>query len=195
MKKGKQSVKNRIIDAAWELFHEKGYDNTTVDDIIRLSKTSKGSYYYYFESKDSLLSTLSDVLDEKYEELRETMDPHQNSFDKLMYLCYEVHSMMEKKMDYELLASLYSSQLITKGDRHLLDQNRTYYKLIRSIVEEGQTRGEITSDKTAAEITKLYGLCERALVSDWCMSKGEYSLGEYSREYMPLLFEHFREKQ
>ena len=32
----KQNVKRRIVDAAWELFYEKGYDDTTVDDIIRL---------------------------------------------------------------------------------------------------------------------------------------------------------------
>ena len=42
----KQNVKRRIVDAAWELFYEKGYDDTTVDDIIRLSETSKGSFYY-----------------------------------------------------------------------------------------------------------------------------------------------------
>ena len=53
----KQNVKRRIVDAAWELFYEKGYDDTTVDDIIRLSETSKGSFYYYFSSKDSLLDT------------------------------------------------------------------------------------------------------------------------------------------
>ena len=34
----KQNVKRRIVDAAWELFYEKGYDDTTVDDIIRLSE-------------------------------------------------------------------------------------------------------------------------------------------------------------
>ena len=34
----KQNVKRRIVDAAWELFYEKGYDDTTVDDIIRHQK-------------------------------------------------------------------------------------------------------------------------------------------------------------
>ena len=47
----KQNVKRRIVDAAWELFYEKGYDDTTVDDIIRLSETSKGSFYYYSVAK------------------------------------------------------------------------------------------------------------------------------------------------
>lgn len=192
---GKESVKERIVEAAWELFYEKGYDNTTMEDIIRLSDTSKGSFYYYFDSKDALLGTLSTLLDDKYAKLQEIMDPNMNSFDKLIYLNYKMHDFMERKINYELLASLYSSQLITKGERHLLDQNRKYYQLISEIVEEGQKNGQITSEKTVHEITKIYSICERALVSDWCLSKGNYSLGAYSKEYMPLLLSEFKGKK
>lgn len=110
----KQNVKRRIVDAAWELFYEKGYDDTTVDDIIRLSETSKGSFYYYFSSKDSLLDTLSTILDENYAKLEDELDPEMNSFDKLMYLNYRSHSFMEQKIDVALLSSLYSTQLIAK---------------------------------------------------------------------------------
>ena len=47
-----KSVKGRIVAAAWQLFYEKGYNGTTVDDIIDLSGTSKGSFYYFFNTKD-----------------------------------------------------------------------------------------------------------------------------------------------
>lgn len=188
----RQNVKSRIVDAAWELFYEKGYDDTTVEDIIRLSETSKGSFYYYFGSKDSLLDTLSDVLDEHYAKLEKSLDPEMNSFEKLMYLNYESHLFLETKIDVQLLASLYSTQLIAKGSRNLLDQNRKYYKLISKIVEEGHVRGQISRVKTIQDITKYYSLCERALVSDWCLNRANYSLAEYSKEYMPILMEHFR---
>ena len=191
----KQNVKRRIVDAAWELFYEKGYDDTTVDDIIRLSDTSKGSFYYYFSGKDALLDTLSTILDEYYANLEEELDENMNSFDKLMFLNYKSHLFMETKIDVTLLASLYSTQLIAKGERNLLDQNRTYYRLISRIVEEGHVRNQISREKSIQEITKYYSLCERALVSDWCLNRGSYSLAEYSKEYMPILMEHFRVKQ
>lgn len=187
-----KGVKEKIVSAAWTLFYDKGYDQTTVDDIIELSATSKGSFYYYFNTKDELLSTLSDLLDDYYDELEDAMDSEMNNFDKLLLLNYEVHTKMEQKISLDLLASLYSTQLIAKGQRHLLDQNRKYYKLIAKIVEEGQKRGQIKGDKSIAEITKYYTLCERALVSDWCLSRGEYSLGEYSKECMAIMLEHFR---
>ena len=191
----KQNVKRRIVEAAWKLFYEKGYDNTTVEDIIKLSYTSKGSFYYYFVSKDSLLDTLSTILDEYYAELEERLEPEMNSFDKLMFLNYEAHKYMEQNIEVDLLASLYSTQLIAKGERHLLDQNRTYYKLVSRIVEEGHVRNQINREKSIQEITKYYSLCERALVSDWCLNRGDYSLAEYSKEYMPILMEYFRVRE
>ncbi len=191
----KPNMKSKIVDAAWELFYEKGYDDTTVEDIIKLSGTSKGSFYYYFGSKDSLLDTLSTILDENYVELEKTLDESMNSFDKLMYLNYKSHEFMEQKIEVALLSSLYSTQLTAKGDRNLLDQNRKYYQLIQKIIEEGHVRNQISRDKSIQEITKYYSLCERALVSDWCLNRGSYSLAEYSREYMPILMEHFRVKE
>ena len=105
-KEKKRDVKSRIVSAAWQLFYEKGYNGTTVDDIIALSETSKGSFYYYFSSKDELLNTLADVLDNHYEELEERMDPKMDCYDKLLFINYEMHCMMEDKIDIELLASL-----------------------------------------------------------------------------------------
>lgn len=188
----KQNVKRRIVDAAWELFYEKGYDDTTVEDIIRLSDTSKGSFYYYFGSKDSLLDTLSDILDERYAMMETELEADMNSFDKLLYLNYQAHLFMEQKIDVQLLASLYSTQLIAKGSRNLLDQNRKYYQLISKIIEEGHVRNQINREKSIQEITKYYSLCERALVSDWCLNRAGYSLADYSKEYMPILMKHFR---
>lgn len=191
----KQNVKRRIVDAAWKLFYEKGYDDTTVEDIIRLSETSKGSFYYYFGSKDSLLDTLATILDEYYAELEKEIEEDMNSFDKLMYLNYKAHSYMENKIEVSLLASMYSTQLIAKGNRNLLDQNRTYYRLVSKIIEEGHKRNQINREKSIYDITKYYSVCERALVSDWCLNRGSYSLAEYSKEYMPILMEHFRVKE
>ena len=191
-KEKKRDVKSRIVSAAWQLFYEKGYNGTTVDDIIALSGTSKGSFYYYFSSKDELLNTLSVILDDYYEELEEKMAPEMNNFEKLLYIYYEMHCMMVEKIDIELLASLYASQVVTTGGSSLLNQNLKYYKLVTKIIEDGQKLGQISARMPVSAITKYYAMCERALVSDWCMSRGAYSLGEYSKECMPMMLQGLR---
>ena len=181
------TTKAKITKVAWQLFHEKGYSETTIDDIIAASGTSKGSFYHYYSSKDELLSSLSEVFDAKYEEVMQTLDKNMNSYDKLLYLCYTVHDMIEKEIPIGLLASLYSSQVVTKGDKHLQNQDRYYYYVIRQIIDEGQKRGQIATDLTVREIQQLYTLAERAIIYDYCISNGNYSLSEYTRKIMPRL--------
>lgn len=86
MPRKRQSTKSRIVKAAWNLFHKKGYDQTTVEDIISASKTSKGTFYHYFKGKDALLNSLSYLFDEKYEELAWIIDPNLSASDKLFFL-------------------------------------------------------------------------------------------------------------
>ena len=191
-KKRTQNTRGKIIEAAWRLFYRQGYDDTTVEEIIEESGTSRGSFYHYFQGKDGLLSTLSDVFDQKYDELMETIDPEQDRFEQLMYLNRELFAMIENSISLDLLARLYSSQLVTRGDRSLLDHGRTYYKLLRQIVLQGQERGELRGDVTANEIVRAYALCERALIYDWCLSAGDYSLTQYSAARMPMFLREFR---
>ena len=191
-KKRTQNTRGKSIEAAWRLFYRQGYDDTTVEEIIEESGTSRGSFYHYFQGKDGLLSTLSDVFDQKYDELMETIDPEQDRFEQLMYLNRELFAMIENSISLDLLARLYSSQLVTRGDRSLLDHGRTYYKLLRQIVLQGQERGELRGDVTANEIVRAYALCERALIYDWCLSAGDYSLTQYSAAMMPMFLREFR---
>lgn len=191
-KRDVHNTRGRIIEAAWRLFYERGYEETTVDEIIAASATSKGSFYHYFDGKDALLRELSYLFDEKYNALAAALDPAMNSFDKLLDLNRELFVMIENSISMELLARLYSSQLVTRGERHLLDRNRTYFRLLRQIVQEGQARGELTPALPAAEIVKRYALCERALIYDWCLCNGEYSLSAYAREVLPAFLAHLR---
>ncbi len=185
-KKNVKNTKGKIITAAWDLFYEQGYDDTTVEEIIEKSGTSKGSFYHYFEGKDALLGSLSYIFDEEYERLDETFPDKTNSFDKLLYLNSALFSMIEERIDIDLLTRLYSTQLVTKGEKHLLDNKRTYYKLLRKIVLEGQKNSEITDKMTVTEIVKLYAMSERALIYDWCLCNGEYSLTAYAKTVMPV---------
>lgn len=181
------TTKTKIARSAWKLFQENGYEDTTIDEIILHSGTSKGSFYHYYNSKDELLSSLADIFDAQYEEAVAQLPDDMNSFEKLLSLCYTVHDMIEKDIPVNLLASLYSSQISAKGDRSLLNFKRYYYLAIRSIVEEGQRRNEITNSMSSNEISKFYSICERAVIYDYCLSNGNYSLSKKIRELMPRL--------
>ena len=191
-KKNTRNTKGRIVSAAWKLFYEQGYEDTTVEEIIEESGTSRGSFYHYFTGKDSLLSTLSLLFDEKYEKLMAEMPEDMPAFDKLLFMNAELFGMVEDSVSLDILARLLSSQVITKGERHLLDHRRLYYKVLRQVISEGREKGEITKIMSTGELVKLYAMTERALLYDWCISNGEFSLKDYSVKVMPFLLSQFK---
>lgn len=190
-KKNAQNTRARIVEAAWQLFYEQGYEDTTVEEIIETSRTSKGSFYHYFGGKDALLSTLSDLFDQKYLDLQEKLDPDMPAMDKLLYLNEELFRMIENSVSLDLLARLLSTQLVTNGQRHLLDHKRVYYRLLRRIIAEGQERGQLSQVRSVNDMVKIYALCERALLYDWCLCGGEYPLREYAARQMPVFLSDF----
>ena len=66
MKKGERR-KQDLLNIAYRMFIEKGYENTSVDDIITEAGIAKGTYYYYFESKEATLEAVIEMMIEKAE--------------------------------------------------------------------------------------------------------------------------------
>ncbi|MCI8659062.1 MAG: TetR/AcrR family transcriptional regulator [Lachnospiraceae bacterium] len=190
-KKNARNTRSKIVNAAWKLFYEQGYEDTTVEEIIEVSHTSKGSFYHYFDGKDALLGTLSSLFDEKYEELSLKLDPKSDAMEKLLFLNRELFAMIENSVSVELLARLLSTQLVTNGEKHLLDRNRTYYKLLRRIIGEGMETGQLNTRSSVSEMVKIYAMSERALMYDWCLCGGEYSLRQYSASVLPSFLSSF----
>ena len=191
-RKNSRNTKGRIIAAAWKLFYEQGFEETTIEDIVYESETSKGSFYHYFKGKDELMGTLANVFDEKYEQLMVEMDPGLDAMEKLIYVNHELFSMIDGGVSMDLLSRLLSTQLLARGEKHLLDRSRTYFKVLRQIISEGQRRGELRTDWTVNEVVNAYALWERALLYDWCLCGGEYSLVYYTDRVTPMFLESYR---
>ena len=189
-KKNNRNTKGKIISAAWKLFYEQGYDDTTVDEIVESSETSKGSFYHYFDGKDALLSSLSYLFDEKYDALKDSL-PEGTFIEKLCHINQELFLMIENSISVDLLSRLFSSQLITKGRRHLLDQDRTYYKLLRDIIQKRRSNNELEDSVSVNEVIKAYVLMERGMMYDWCLCNGDYSLAQYSKLLLPKFLANF----
>lgn len=189
MKKNSRNTRGKIVSAAWKLFYQQGYDDTTIEEIVEESGTSRGSFYHYFEGKDALLSSLSYLFDDKYAELEKTMDPGLNPIEKLKYLNQELFLMIENTVSVELLSRLFATQLTTSGERHLLNTNRTYYKLLRQITMEGQQQNIFKPELSVNDIMRAYAMFERGLMYEWCISGGNYSLCQHSATMMALFLE------
>ena len=61
MRKGEKR-KKELLNIAYDIFLTRGYENTHVDEIIEKAQIAKGTYYYYFQSKEQMLEEVIDMM-------------------------------------------------------------------------------------------------------------------------------------
>ncbi len=192
MKEKKISTKDKIINAAWELFMEQGYEDTTIHEIIETSQTSRGSFYHHFRGKEDLLFSLAYNFDIDYIGWEETIDPSMNSLDKLLFFDAYVLKNLEESPYKPFLSSLYGLQVMTEGTRHILNPNRRYYQIISKFMKEGLEKNEIKSTLSYMELTETFAIIERGFTYDWCLTQGRYSLLQYGQRMMSIFLNSLR---
>jgi AcrR family transcriptional regulator len=88
VKKHEHAVKrNEILDVAQRLIYTKGYEQMAIRDILDELQISKGAFYHYFESKQSLLEALIERMQQEVEHILVTIvhDPELTSLKKLQH--------------------------------------------------------------------------------------------------------------
>lgn len=183
-----ESTRTKIIQAAWTLFYEKGYDKTTVEEISHRAGVSEKEFRSYFQHKDELEHTLGELFDQKYEQLMVSMNPRLTQYEKLVYLNKELFALIEKQVPFELVSHIYMSR--SGEQKELLDSNRFYYKLIKQIISEGQKTGEFSSEETADTLAENYESLERGIIYDWCVRNGATSLIAKGQSIIPMYLKH-----
>ncbi len=139
-------TEERILEAAQRLFLEKGYDNTTIQDIVdQLGGLTKGAVYHHFKSKEEILNAVSDRMffqNNPFEAVKRRKDL--NGLEKLREAARLNQSdssrvqltaqMLPLKLDSRLLAELIQSNL------HTLTP---YYQ---ELLEEGNRDGSLHTE-------------------------------------------------
>ena len=175
-----QRQRQQLLNAAWKLFYQKGYQNTTMEDILKEAHCSKGRFYYYFHAKAELLDSMYELFDEKYEEFYQSIDKTLGSFEQLLALNQFMFEFMSRQIGRELLTSLYISQLSGTTGIRFWGEQRSFVKIILKIVKYGQERGEIRTDLDCHSLAADIVSEERSQLISWCLAGGTYDLASVS---------------
>lgn len=83
---GERATKMLILSSARTLFSEKGYDNTPVEEICVLAGIAKGTFFYHFESKQSIVRYIVAMQLEEYKNcIKEQLDSLDDAISKAEY--------------------------------------------------------------------------------------------------------------
>jgi AcrR family transcriptional regulator len=137
--------KQELIDAALRLFYEKGYEQTSIDDINREVGVTKGAFYYHFTSKEDLLEQTASFLSEKTIQITKKIcnDPKLDAPEKIHTILKKVYEHRIKNMEaYQQLFQVFESEsnLILKKriwDKVWEGVKKPYERMIRQGIDEG----------------------------------------------------------
>jgi AcrR family transcriptional regulator len=189
-------TKKRLIQCASTLFRERGYHNVTVDEIIEITNSSKGSFYTHFNNKEELLYSLIGLLDEVYLDFFKLDLKYQSSIDRIsLFINYSFKTIAEK-IGLDFITVIYSSQIKdSTSPRFPMTAERQFYQILKTFIEEGKEKNEIKKELSAEYIIKILTTCCRGVIYDWSLSKGTFDLVKYGSEIISMMLHQVKFEQ
>lgn len=137
--------KDEIIKIALELFLKKGYEKTTITDIMKKTNLSKGGMYHYFSSKEDILdAVIKKAAQEEELSLREQARVSQTLEEKLALLLYPNILTSNYLMDFQLFTETHKKSLLYYKVR---EERRAYgTRYLTELIDQGIEQGEFTTD-------------------------------------------------
>ncbi|HYK74567.1 MAG TPA: TetR/AcrR family transcriptional regulator [Pseudoneobacillus sp.] len=115
----KEKRKTEILDVARKVFIEKGFEFTTMTDIVEASGLSRGGVYKYFSSTDEMFWAITDEHDRRYEEkINKLLDESDTAWNALMlFLNYSESTILESRLGFGIVQYEYAVNSCRKKDR------------------------------------------------------------------------------
>jgi len=143
----KELTKDKIIECAIELFKEKGFNETYMEEIAEKTDISKGTLYNYFEDKESILGGyFQSNIAEYREEFTVSFNEHKGVKNQLINIIDFINSLMESNIQ---LSELYLNHRIKTifSDKAFDEAHRSGIEsLILKVIKEGQDKKELRQD-------------------------------------------------
>jgi len=180
MRRGTPQLRQeRVLEVAQVLFAEKGYHNTTMDEIAARSGIGKGTLYRTFPAKEELfLSTLDRAMERLEKAILEEVEEEPTVLGKLRRAARLYFRFFEQEGElFKILASNVPT-LQEKFNKRVQEKYSFYVDQIASMLREGMDKGEIRRLGRPESITvALIGACN-SVIYHWLLSGKPYPLEE-----------------
>lgn len=138
--------KNEILDVAEKLFSIKGYEKCTINHILAEVGIAKGTFYYYFKSKeevlDSIINRVTKMVVERANSVAE--NPELTSVEKVLNVIFAMN--VDNDLDNQFMERLHKPENALIHQKSMVLMVNEITPILKSIVLEGINKGEFISE-------------------------------------------------
>jgi AcrR family transcriptional regulator len=148
-----------IAKAAAKLFKEKGYLETSMDDISAAAKLSKGGIYHYFSSKNEILYFIStNFMGLLLKDLKPELEKIKDNFKKIQFIISR-HIAFYTKYISEAKTTIHKGHLLPpEYFKIIAEQERQYHQIVSSVLSDF-FGGQLSKDQLKVITFILFGTC------------------------------------
>jgi len=183
-KKDIQSEKTRanIIKAAISLFAKNGFHNTSITEIAKLCKLSKGALYWHFKDKEDLLMAVIEQVKQEWKDvLRKELKRNWSAREKIhRILDLLVKTTLENKERYVIFIILIAefTEVDERFERVLREGFMEFFDFIAQIVDEGKREGSIHPDINPHLMAVAFMGIWQGTLLQWLLNRNEVELAD-----------------
>ena len=141
------TVPERLVEVALRLFADRGFEATSVQDVVSTVGVTKGAMYHYFDSKDDLLAEIyARVLREQMERLEAFVHADAPIEERVFEAAADVVVTTIEHLDSTTVFFRSLHQLSESKQKEVRRERRRYHDAFRGMVLEGQRSGAFRDD-------------------------------------------------
>lgn len=161
-----KDVKHKIIETSYNLFREKGFDETTVNDICEACDITKTTFYRYLTSKEDILTYFFDEINDELSGLIVSLASADNYWQQIV-AAFDLIIDRMLKMDRALYSQVWISNL--KSDKGSFREIPILREIVILLIRKAQESGQV---RNLAPAEDLYILCNDICFGcaiKWCL--------------------------
>jgi len=172
-----KSTEDRIMEHAIRLFLKKGYHGTTIEDITRSARLTKGSFYWYFRSKEDMLKRIFLKFEQLFLDklIRSLNEVQGGTLDKIAKFIRFIPAFAYYNPELCVVFTTLSGELV--GTRHKIETEirriyKKYQDFLAELMMQGIKEGFIKKDLDPDLVASVIIAFHNGILFQWFMNKG-----------------------
>ncbi|WAL68168.1 TetR family transcriptional regulator [Amycolatopsis cynarae] len=188
---GRRRLRHSLTVAAIDLFHEQGYEATTVDDIASAAGVGRRTFFRYFRSKDDAIFPDHDEVLRDIEEALAAADTTRNAIEVTCEAVGLVLDFYLADPDVSLKRYALTRTVSSLRDREVASVDRYQRVFARYLRGRFEADGEPLPDLRASVAAAAVAAAHNHVLRRWLRSGGRQDVRAYAKEAFDLVIEAF----
>lgn len=199
MKRTKEQAaetRQELLSAAEALFLDKGYENTTLDEIAATAGASRGAVHWHFTNKQGILRALSDQAQLPLSELAAAMtadgtaDPLDRLIETIDSMFHRLHN--DERQQGLIRVMMHLEISIANDEAH--PPSRPAHEAMVRIFTEANKKKRLPAPWTPRTAASALSAAVIGVLEEWALERSDFPLIPYGRDLAQIIIDGFRPK-